>query len=112
MKCNWCEREIQEDERFYEIEAEFYCDNCIEEETVTYYEKQNGEKYEEREVNCYRNKEGYIQNVEQKIKFHKRAIDVYSEMKDELSKKITETAKQKIQKLEEQKKMVLGDDEG
>lgn len=36
MRCSCCEKEIQENEKFYEIDDEFYCDDCVEEQTVTF----------------------------------------------------------------------------
>jgi len=110
MRCSYCEKEIKEDERFYEIEHEFYCDACVEERTATYYVVAGETCYEE-EVGCYRNRERFIQNIEREIEFHKRAIDVYSVKEDDFGKSIVETAKQKIQKLEEKKKAVIEGDE-
>lgn len=110
MKCACCEREITKDERFYEIQDEFYCNACVEEKTATYYVVAGETCYEE-EVGCYRNRDGFIQNIEREIEFHKRAIDIYSVKEDDFGKSIVETAKKKIQKLEEQKKKALGDDE-
>lgn len=112
MRCSCCENEIKENERFYEIEDEFYCDDCVEEQTVTFYRINGGdEPHHEDEVGCYRNRERFIQNIEREIEFHKRAIDVYSVEENDFGKSIVETAKKKIQKLEEQKKKALGDDE-
>lgn len=111
MRCSYCEKEVKKDERFYEIEHEFYCDACVEERTVTYYVVAGETCYEEEEVGCYRNRERFIQNIEREIEFHKRAIDVYSVKEDDFGKSIVETAKQKIQKLEEKKKAVIEGDE-
>lgn len=93
MKCACCEREIKGNERFYELEDEFYCDSCVE------------------EVGCYRNRDEFIQNIEKQIEFHKRAMLVYSAKKDDFSKNIVETAKKKIEKLEEQKRRAIGEEE-
>lgn len=112
MKCSCCEKEIKEDEKFYEIDNEFYCDDCVEKQTVTFYRINGGdEPHHEDEVGYYRNRDGFIQDIEKQIEFHKRAMLVYSAKKDDFSKSIVERAKKKIQKLEEQKRIVLGDDE-
>ncbi|KYM44081.1 hypothetical protein [Fusobacterium necrophorum] len=110
MKCSYCEKEIKEDERFYEIEHEFYCDACVEERIATYYVV-GGETHDEEEVGCYRNRDGFIQNIEKQIEFHKRAMLVYSAKKDDFSKNIVETAKKKIEKLEKQKRRAIGEEE-
>ncbi|CAL7894942.1 hypothetical protein [Fusobacterium necrophorum] len=95
MKCACCEREIKENEKFYELEDEFYCDSCVEEGIATYYVV-GGETHDEEEVGCYRNRDGFIQNIEKQIEFHKRVIDVYSVKEDDFEKSIVETAKKKF----------------
>lgn len=112
MRCSWCEKEIKEDEKFYEIDNEFYCSDCVEEKTITYYEVENGEKYEENEVGCYRNRSGYINDIKFQIDYYQSDLDYYSKRSDEFSIKRTKQLRITIRELEEQKKMALGDDEG
>lgn len=37
MRCSCCGKEIKNGESFYEIEGEYYCQDCVKERTVTYY---------------------------------------------------------------------------
>lgn len=110
MKCSYCGREIKGNERFYEIDDEFYCNACVEERITTYYVVA-GSIYEEDDVGCYRNRDGFIQDIEKQIEFHKRAMLVYSAKKDDFSKNVVETAKKKIQKLEEQKERIFKEED-
>ncbi|MBR8733189.1 hypothetical protein IX329_000762 [Fusobacterium necrophorum] len=112
MRCSCCEKEIQENEKFYEIEDEFYCDDCVEEQTVTFYRINGGdEPHHEDEVGCYKNINGYINAINVQMKYYQEDLDYYSKKHDEISKKRTENLKLRIQELEEQKRIVLGDDE-
>lgn len=107
MRCSFCEREITKDERFYEIQDEFYCNDCVEEESITFYSTNGGERHHEDEVGCYKNINGYINAINVQMKYYQEDLDYYSKKHDEISKKRTENLKLRIQKLEEQKRRVL-----
>ncbi len=112
MKCSCCEKEIQENERFYEIEDEFYCDDCVEEQTVTFYRINGGdEPHHEDEVSCYRNRGGYINDIKVQIDYYQSDLDYYSKRSDEFSIKRTKQLRIAIRELEEQKKRIIRDDE-
>ncbi|AYV94345.1 hypothetical protein FUSNEC_GEN_294_01455 [Fusobacterium necrophorum subsp. funduliforme] len=112
MICSCCEKEIKEDEKFYEIDNEFYCDDCVEEKTITYYELENGEKYEENDVCCYRNTSGYINDIKVQIDYYQKDLDYYSKRSDEFSIKRTKQLRVVIRELEYQLRIVLLGDDG
>ncbi|EIJ70627.1 hypothetical protein HMPREF1049_1357 [Fusobacterium necrophorum subsp. funduliforme ATCC 51357] len=112
MRCSYCENEIKEYERFYEINNEFYCEDCVEEQTVTFYKIKDGdEPYHEDEVGCYRNRERYIDNINVYLKYYQSDLDYHSKRSDEISVRRAKELRIKIQKLEEKKRIVLGGDE-
>lgn len=62
MKCYCCEENIKDDEHFYEINNEIYCEDCVEEET--YYKIGfDDELVHESKVKYYSGKSGYINDL-------------------------------------------------
>lgn len=111
MRCSCCENEIKEDERFYEIEDGFYCEDCVEEESITFYSINGGEQHHEDEVGYYRNRDGYINDINVQIRFYQSDLDYYSKRSDEISVRRAEELRRRIQRLEKRKRRALGEDE-
>ena len=112
MRCSCCENEIKEDESFYKIDDEFYCDDCVEEQTVTFYRINGGdEPYHEDEVGCYRNRSEYVNDMNVLRGILSKELDYHLERNDEISARRAKEIRIEIQKLEEQKRIVLGGDE-
>lgn len=111
MRCSCYEREITKDERFYEIQDEFYCNDCVEEESITFYSINGGERHHEDEVGYYRNRDDYINFIKVQMKYYQEDLDYYSKKHDEISKKRTENLKLRIQELEEQKGRILKEED-
>lgn len=109
MKCACCEREIKEDERFYEFDDEFYCDSCVEEEYITLYRINGSESYYEDEVVYYKNINGYINDINFQIKYYQARLK--SEMQENSESDLIKYYEKRLQRLEQQKRRVLGEDE-
>ncbi|CAL7899263.1 hypothetical protein [Fusobacterium necrophorum] len=109
MICFNCERKINENEGFYEIENEIYCNDCIRETSFTYYTVKGFEEntYDMSEVGCYKNKKDFIENINDWIAHNKRIIEIYCKTQDDFSKHIEETARRKIKELQEMKRKVM-----
>lgn len=108
MKCACCEREIKENEKFYELEDEFYCDSCVEEEYITLYRINRSESYDEDEMVCYENINGYIYDINFQIKYYQARLK--SEMQENSESDLIKYYEQRLQRLEQQKRRVLAEE--
>ncbi|XGU46940.1 hypothetical protein ACEXAJ_11495 [Fusobacterium necrophorum subsp. funduliforme] len=109
MKCACCEREITKDERFYEFDDEFYCDSCVEEEYITLYRINGSESYYGDEVAYYENINGYINDINFQIKYYQARLK--SEIQENSESDLIKYYEKRLQRLEQQKRRVLGEDE-
>lgn len=73
MKCNHCERIIDKDDNFYELEGNVYCSNCVSESATTYYTIGNDpeDTYTDEEISEYSDIYEYIEDLKFKIKWAK-----------------------------------------
>jgi len=110
MKCSSCEKKIKEYENFYEIDNEFYCNDCVEERIIRCYVV-NGETYDEDDVDYYQNRNRCIRKIEEQIQYCEESLEHYAQKDDEYSKSRVALAKRQIKRLEEQKKRIIRDDE-
>lgn len=109
MKCACCEREIKENEKFCELEDEFYCNSCVEEEYITLYRINGSESYDEDEMVCYENINDYINDINFQIKYFQARLK--SEMQENSESDLIKYYERRLQKLEEQKRRVLEEEE-
>lgn len=74
MRCNHCEKIIDKEESFYEIDGEFYCEDCVEERTITYYTigGDTGINYEDNETSWHRNINDFMENIKERIELYEK----------------------------------------
>jgi hypothetical protein len=74
MRCNHCERIIDKEESFYEIDGEFYCEDCVEERTITYYTigGDTGINYEDDETSWHRNINDFKETLKERIERYEK----------------------------------------
>ena len=76
--CEHCGAEIKDGEKFYEIFSKwFYCQNCVEEKTLTYYSVDSEPVGTEEEIGVYYNYNQLKEEIEQKIKEINKCIELY-----------------------------------
>ena len=76
MICSCCEKEIGSDEEFYSNGEEFYCQDCVKEETVTYYILLGEDTYlQDNEIDKYDNIEEAIQDLKNKVDWCQNRIE-------------------------------------
>lgn len=85
MECSCCERKIKKGEAFYKYSGEYYCEDCVEEETITYYVVGGGDPLDENEVEYFEDKGSLIRDLKDT---RKRLIDEIQENKVLLKEKI------------------------
>ena len=68
--CEHCGAEIKDGEKFYETFSKwFYCQNCVEEKTLTYYSVDSEPVGTEEEIGVYYNYNQLKEEIEHKIKW-------------------------------------------
>ena len=74
MRCNHCDRVIEKDESFYEINGELYCEDCVEKRTITYYTigGDTGINYEDDETGWYRNINDFTKKIKERIECYRK----------------------------------------
>lgn len=102
MQCSYCNKEIDKEYDFFEINDEFYCKECVEENyTISY--SVGGEFYDEDEVQEYSDFLHLIKNIDYKIEQNKAAIEYHKKQEeDEHRKSMIKYNQVKIKELEKQ----------
>lgn len=101
MRCEHCCEKIEKEDSFYEVNGDFYCADCVQEETVTYYiiggERETGED----EVYMFDNLKQYSAYVSDEIEYLKERIEKIEIMDKEEKRKnyILEIHKERLEKL-------------
>lgn len=74
LNCEYCGNVIEEDEKFYIIDDEYYCKDCVVEEQRIVYKVCDEDYYDEDDVVEYESVDEYINNLNNIIKFCDEAI--------------------------------------
>ena len=71
MRCNHCDRIINKEENFYEINGEVYCTDCVKESTITYYTigEDSECNYTDEEMAEYNDLDEYIENLKERMEW-------------------------------------------
>lgn len=82
VKCDYCERELKENESFYVIQDRIYCFDCVEEETRTYYKIGDDPEdvYADSVVGEYENIKDYAQKIKNSITFYSDRVKEYEKI--------------------------------
>lgn len=101
MRCKHCCEKIEKEDSFYEVDGDFYCEDCVQEETVTYYiiggERETGED----EVYLFDNLKQYSAYVSGEIEYLKermKKIEI-TDKEEKRKKYILEIHKERLEKL-------------
>ena len=107
--CENCGAEIKDGEKFYEIFSKwFYCQNCVEEKTLTYYSVNSEPVGTEEEIGVYYNYNQLKEEIEHKIKWCDGWIEVYQNDNTEAGKFTLEFYKEKKRLFQESLKEYFG----
>lgn len=111
MICSCCEKKIKEDEKFYVIEEEFYCDDCVEVGIVVYYTVDGCDPCHEDDVDCYENIDVCVGRIERDIQEYKESINYHSKYDDDNSRRLVEFYRKSVERLEELKERAFEEEE-
>lgn len=84
LNCEYCGNVIEGDEKFYIIDDEYYCKNCIIEEQRIIYKVCDEDYYDEDNVVEYESVDEYINTLNNLIKFCDEAIKTNNKLLDDL----------------------------
>lgn len=102
MECCGCRIGINKEYNFYKVGDDFYCENCVEEDYITYYSV-CGEHYEEDEVEAYNGVSDLIKRINMNIEYRKRRIEYCQKQeKNEFNKSEILYNQDKIKELEKE----------
>lgn len=85
LNCEYCGNVIEEDEKFYIIDDEYYCKDCVVEEERIIYKVCDEDYYDEDDVVEYESADEYINNLNNIIKFCDEAIETNNKLLDNLN---------------------------
>lgn len=84
LNCEYCGNVIEEDEKFYIIDDEYYCKDCVVEEQRIVYKVCDEDYYDEDDVVEYESIDEYISTLNKLIKFCDEAIETNNKLLDDL----------------------------
>jgi hypothetical protein len=84
LNCEYCGNVIEEDEKFYIIDDEYYCKDCVVEEQRVVYKVCDEDYYDEDDVVEYESSDEYINTLNNLIKFCGEAIETNNKLLDDL----------------------------
>lgn len=84
LNCEYCGNVIEEDEKFYIIDDEYYCKDYVIEEQRIVYKVCDEDYYDEDDVVEYENSDEYINTLNNLIKFCDEAIETNNKLLDDL----------------------------
>lgn len=107
MRCNHCDRVIEKDESFYEINGEVYCRNCIKEHEITYYEIGNDGQliHTDEDTITYNDKNEYILSLKARLTILEDEKQKYENIKNHKPWQISHL-EYTIKKIEETRKLL------
>lgn len=107
MRCNHCDRVIEKDESFYEINREVYCCDCITKHEITYYEIGNDGQltHTDEDTIIYNDKNEYILSLKARLIILEDEKQKYENIKNPQPWQISHL-KYTIKKIEETKKLL------
>lgn len=85
LNCEYCGNVIKDDEKFYIVDDEYYCKDCVIEEQRIIYKVCDEDYYEEDDVSEYEDINEYIHSLESNIKF---ANEVHNKSKVKYEKEL------------------------
>lgn len=86
LNCDYCGNVIKEDEKFYIIDDEYYCKDCVIEEQRTVYKVCDEDYYDEDDVVEYENADEYIDTLNKLIKSCEEAIETNNRLLEKKTK--------------------------
>lgn len=90
LECGYCGNVIKDDEKFYIVDNEFYCKDCVIEEHRVIYKVCDEDYYDENDVLEYEDINEYINDLESSIKYCNEYIEInnnlLSSLKDDEKK--------------------------
>lgn len=84
LNCEYCGNVIEGDEKFYIIDDEYYCKDCVVEEQRVVYKVCDEDYYDEDDVVEYESIDEYISTLNKLIKFCDEAIETNNKLLDDL----------------------------
>jgi hypothetical protein fuD12_05863 len=84
LNCEYCGNVIEGDEKFYIIDDEYYCKDCVVEEQRVVYKVCDEDYYDEDDVVEYESSDEYINTLNNLIKFCDEAIETNNKLLDDL----------------------------
>ena len=84
LNCEYCGNVIERDEKFYIIDDEYYCKDCVVEEQRVVYKVCDEDYYDEDDVVEYESIDEYISILNKLIKFCDEAIETNNKLLDDL----------------------------
>ena len=84
LNCEYCGNVIEGDEKFYIIDDEYYCKDCVVEEQRVLYKVCDEDYYDEDDVVEYESIDEYISTLNKLIKFFDEAIETNNKLLDDL----------------------------
>lgn len=84
LNCEYCGNVIEGDEKFYIIDDEYYCKDCVVEEQRVVYKVCDEDYYDEDDVVEYESIDEYISILNKLIKFCDEAIETNNKLLDDL----------------------------
>ena len=107
--CKRCDSEIKNGDKFYEnFPGEFYCKDCVEEKTITYYSVGSEIIGTDEEIGVYYNYNQLKEEIEHKIKWYDEWIEAYQNDNKEAGKFTLEFYKEKKRLFQESLKEYFG----
>lgn len=85
LNCEYCGNVIEEDEKFYIIDDEYYCKDCVIEEQRIVYKVCDEDYYDEDDVVEYESSNEYINTLNNLIKFCDEAIETNNKLLNNLN---------------------------
>lgn len=107
--CEHCGAEIKDGDKFYEtFPKKFYCQNCVEEKTLTYYSVGSEPVGTDEEIGVYYNYNQLKEEIEHNIKWCDKWIEVYQNDNTKAGKFTLEFYKEKKRLFQESLKEYFG----
>ena len=85
LNCEYCGNVIEGDEKFYIIDNEYYCKDCVVEEQRIVYKVCDEDYYDEDDVVEYESIDEYISTLNKLIKFCDEAVETNNKLLDDLN---------------------------
>ena len=80
LECGYCGNIIKDDEKFYIVDDEYYCKDCVIEEQRIIYKVCDEDYYDEDDVSEYEDINEYIHSLESSIKFCNESIEINNKL--------------------------------